>query len=78
MVTAPEEETTVHVGYCGTVPFNQATDDVTFDFPTPNSAKSDYFSLVDDGSIPKQNTLDSPTSTISLPNPSHHHQCHQA
>ena len=74
---AQEGETTVHVGNGGAVPFNQAADDASFEFSTPDSADNDDFSLADNGSIPKQNTLDFPTITIPLLNPSPCHQHHQ-
>ena len=73
-ITAPEGETTVHIDNDGAVLSKQAINDASFDFSTLDSANNDDFSLADDGSIPKQNTLDSPTITIPLLNPS---PCHQ-
>ena len=65
---APEGGTTVWVGNGGAVPSPQATIDVTFDFPPLESTNNDDLSLVDDGSIPKQNAQFPPTITIPLPN----------
>ena len=65
---APEGGTTVWVGNGGAVPSPRAAIDVTFYFLLPESTNNDDLSLVDDGSVPKQNAQFPPTITIPLPN----------